>query len=304
MPLPTPQDPAGTDPAHTDPAHTDPSHADPVHTGPEGELREDRYVGTRDLTRWTSPLGRRLADLAHRIGALLGPHQSLILILVVGAAVAATMTWLASEVYEAVVEADGVALLDEPLLEAMLGGRSPELDLAATAYTNVGGVIGMPVLAVSIMVILAVRRRSWTPVILIAAAGGGSLLMTVAGKDLIGRTRPSLADAVPPYEYSPSFPSGHSLNALVIAGIVAYLLLLRQRSRTARVLTLTIAAVFAVTIGLSRVYLGHHWFTDVLAAWILGAAWLAVVITAHRLYLTTRKDTGQATGSGASPVSS
>jgi undecaprenyl-diphosphatase len=272
MPVPTPQDPA--------------------RTGPEGELRQDRYVGTRDLTRWTSPLGRWLADLVRRVGVLLGPHQSLVLILVLGAAVAATMTWLASEVYEAVVEADGVALLDHPLLEAMIDGRSPALDFAATAYTDVGGVIGMPVLAVTIMVVLALRRRSWTPVILIAAAGGGSLLMTVAGKDLIGRTRPSLADAVPPYEYSPSFPSGHSLNALVIAGIVAYLLLLRQHSRTARVLTITVAAVFAVTIGLSRVYLGHHWFTDVLAAWILGAAWLAVVITAHRLYLTTRKDTG------------
>jgi undecaprenyl-diphosphatase len=64
---------------------------------------------------------------------------------------------------------------------------------------------------------------------------------------------------------------------------------LRQRSRTARVLTITVAIVFAVTIGLSRVYLGHHWFTDVLVAWVLGAAWLAVVITAHRLYLTTRR---------------
>lgn len=290
MPLRTPPDPAGSGP----------TRSGPTRTGPEGELREDRYVGTRDLTRWTSPLGRWLAGLARRIGKLLGPYQSLILILAFGAAVAATMTWLASEVYEAVVQADGVARLDEPLLEAMIGGRSPALDLGATAYTNIGGVIGMPVLAVTIMVVLALRRRSWTPVILITAAGGGSLLMTVAGKDLIGRTRPSLADAVPPYEYSPSFPSGHSLNALVIAGIVAYLLLLREHSRTARVLTITVAAVFAVTIGLSRVYLGHHWFTDVLVAWVLGAAWLAVVITAHRLYLTTRKDTGQASGSVSS----
>lgn len=266
-----------------------PTPQDPTRTGPEGELRQDRYVGARDLTRWTTPLGRWLAVLFRRIGVLLGPHQSLVLILAVGAAVAAIMTWLASEVYEAVVEADGVALLDEPLLDTMIDGRSPGLDLTATAYTNVGGVIGMPILAVTTMVVLALRRRSWTPVILMAAAGGGSLLMTVAGKDLIGRTRPSLADAVPPYEYSPSFPSGHSLNALVIAGIVAYLLVLRQRSRTARVLTITVAIVFAVTIGLSRVYLGHHWFTDVLVAWVLGAAWLAVVITAHRLYLTTRR---------------
>jgi undecaprenyl-diphosphatase len=41
-------------------------------------------------------------------------------------------------------------------------------------------------------------------------------------------------------------------------------------------------------MGLTRVYLGHHWLTDVLVAWLLALAWLAVVITAHRLYLTTR----------------
>ena len=85
-----------------------PTPPDPARTGPEGELRQDRYVGARDLTRWTTPLGRWLAALFRRIGVLLGPHRSLVLILAIGAAVAAIMTWLASEVYEAVVEADGV----------------------------------------------------------------------------------------------------------------------------------------------------------------------------------------------------
>ncbi len=94
---------------------------------------------------------------------------------------------------------------------------------------------------------------------------------------------------MPPYETSPSFPSGHTLNAVAIAGILAYLLLLRQHRRLTRVLSITVAVVFAVTIGISRVYLGHHWFTDVLAAFFLSGAWLAVVITAHRLYLTARR---------------
>lgn len=262
-----------------------------VDRGITEELREDSRVGGRDLTRWETPLGRWLARIVQRISLVLGPHQALVLILAVGAVVSATLTWVASEVYEAVADADGVALLDEPLLQAMLGWRTPWLDSVVTDYTNIGGVIGMPILAATIMVMLAVHRRSWTPVILITAAGIGSLLMTIAGKQLIGRARPPLADAVPPFEYSPSFPSGHSLNALVIAGIVAYLLLLREHSRRTRILTVTVAVLFSVTMGLSRVFLGHHWFTDVLAAWLLGAGWLAAVITAHRLYLTATKRT-------------
>jgi membrane-associated phospholipid phosphatase len=259
--------------------------------GVEGELVQDRYVGGRDLTAWRSRPGRWLADRVAQASRFLGPHQALVLILMIGALVAVTMTWLASETYEAVTEADGVAALDHPVLEAMLGLRSPQTDLVATAYTNIAGVVGMPILAVATMVALALKRRSWTPVLLITAAATGSLLMTIAGKQLIGRTRPPLVDAVPPYEYSPSFPSGHTLNALVIAGIIAYVLLLRQHSRRTRTLTIILAAAFALTIGISRVFLGHHWFTDVLAAWLLGLAWLAIVITAHRLYLTTRRRT-------------
>ena len=258
-------------------------------TGVRGELRQDTSVGGKDLTRWHSRLGRLLVDGVQRISQILGPHGALVLTLLVGAVIAAALTAAFAEVYESVVRADGVAGLDHPVLAAGKSLRSPGLDLAITAFTDVGGTIGMPILALTVMGILAFRRRSWTPVILIVTAGLGSLLMTIAGKRLIGRTRPDLSDAVPPYEHSASFPSGHSLNAAVIAGIVAYLIILRLKTARSRILTGAAAAVFAAAMGLSRVYLGHHWLTDVLAAWALGAAWLALVITAHRLYLTVRK---------------
>ncbi len=123
-------------------------------------------------------------------------------------------------------------------------------------------------------------------VVLLVAASAGSLAMTVAGKDLIGRARPPLADAVPPYEHSPSFPSGHTLNATVIVGTIVYLLLLRQSRTVTRVWTIVVGTLFVLSVGASRVFLGHHWLTDVLAAFALGAGWLALVVTAHRLYLT------------------
>lgn len=97
-----------------------------------------------------------------------------------------------------------------------------------TVFTDIAGTIGMPVIAVVAMVVLGIKRRSWTPVVLIIAAGAGSLLMTIAGKELIQRQRPPLIDAVPPFEYSPSFPSRHTLNAVAVVGIIAYLLVLRR----------------------------------------------------------------------------
>jgi undecaprenyl-diphosphatase len=106
--------------------------------------------------------------------------------------------------------------------------------------------------------------------------------------------------AVAPYETSASFPSGHALNATVAAGVVAYPLVVEQRRMSARVLTLGAAVVFAVLMGLSRVFLGHHWLTDVLMAWTPALAWLVMIIVAHRLSRTIRnvrrRSTRPATG--------
>jgi undecaprenyl-diphosphatase len=122
-----------------------------------------------------------------------------------------------------------------------------------------------------------------------AYAGIGSLAMTTTGKAFIGRARPPLSDAVPPYETSPSFPSGHTLNATVITAVLVYLLLRRLDAAWARTATVAVGAVFVVSMGLSRVFLGHHWLTDVVAGWALGLGWAAAVITAHRLFLTVRR---------------
>lgn len=249
---------------------------------------DDRYLGWRDLTVWRSRLGRTMVALAHRAARWIGPYPVLAVTLLIGVVLVVALTAASVEIYEAVAETDGVAGLDQPVLHAAIALRTPSLDAAVTAFTNLGGPVVMPILAAVATIAVAVRRRQLSPVLLMAAAAGGSLLMTIVGKALVGRIRPPLADAVPPYETSPSFPSGHALNAVVIAGVLAYLLVLRQRRWRTRTTTITAAIVFAVAMGLSRVFLGHHWLTDVLMAWTLGLAWLAVVISVHRLYLSVR----------------
>ncbi|HEU0205734.1 MAG TPA: phosphatase PAP2 family protein [Pseudolysinimonas sp.] len=256
--------------------------------GDNEELRHDATIGSVDLTSWPTAPGRAAARRVAKASRRIGTRAALLITLAVGAVVAFALSFVAAGVYDAVTESDGIAGLDQPILQAAIQARSPALDLIVTGYTDIAGPIGMPVIAVAAILILSLRRRSWTPAILIASAGVGSLIMTIAGKDLIGRVRPPLTDAVPPYEYSASFPSGHTLNAVAVVGTIAYLLILRQTSTVARALTVAGAVLFGLTIGLSRVFLGHHWFTDVAAAWVLGAAWLALVITAHRLYISAR----------------
>ncbi|MGK0716708.1 phosphatase PAP2 family protein [Leucobacter sp. W1153] len=261
-----------------------PDAPDQTETGVSGELAQDRQAPpARTASMWG-----RIADAAAKLSERLGPNGILLIILGIGLAAFFALSVAAAEVYDAVTDEDGVAGLDRPMLDLAISLRSPGADIALTWYTNIASTYGMPLIAIAAIVILSLRRRSWTPVILIAASGAGSLLMTVAGKLIFGRDRPPLSDAVPPYEYSASFPSGHTLNAVAIIGIIAYLLVLRQKRRWARVITLSVATLFVITTGLTRVFLGHHWFTDVLFAWFLGLAWLAAVITAHQLYLAVR----------------
>ena len=241
-----------------------------------------------DVTHWYGPVGKKAARFVTGVGHRIGAQPALAVILAVGIVVAFAMAFVVARVYDAVTEQDGIASLDLPMLQAAIRLRDPAIDALAAGIAYLFGPVGMPCMAVAAILVLALRRRSVTPVILVAGAGVGSLLMTIAGKDIIGRHRPPLAEAVPPFEYSPSFPSGHTLNATVIAGVVGYLLWLHRRTVAAKVLCVVVPVVIAVVVGLSRVLLGAHWFTDVVAAWFLGAAWLALVVTAHRLYLTAR----------------
>jgi membrane-associated phospholipid phosphatase len=269
-----------------------PTPEDPIAARALQERPEQRFVGDRDLTAWPTRIGITLARLAIGLRRRLAPHNVLIVVLVIGLVLVAILTAAAGAVYDAVTETDGVAALDRPVLTAAELLRTPLLNTLVEAFTTLGGGVGMPILATVVAVGLAWAWRQWTPVLLIAATAAGSLTLTVVGKALVGRSRPALVDALPPYELTPSFPSGHSLNTIALAGIVAYLLVRRQRRKRTRALTIACAAVFAVAIGLSRVYLGAHWLTDVLVAWALGLAWLTVVITAHRLLLTLRTRDG------------
>ena len=233
-----------------------------------GEPATEQYVGRRDLTHWSRPV-RAFIRPVLRISRTSSAWHVLLVTAAVGAGIALLLNWAAEEIYDSVKAADGLSSLDEPVLELAISLRTPHNVAVAQFITNLGGVIGLTMITVAIVVVMTVRWRSRTPVLLLAIGTAGSLLMTAVGKELVGRARPPVADAVPPYETSPAFPSGHALNNTVVACLVAYLLLLHLTSLLWRIVSMALAVVWFVTIGLTRVFLGYHWLTDVMAGWLL-----------------------------------
>ncbi len=276
----------------TSPAPVPPS--DPVRpTRPTRVTVDEGRIGDRDLGQWRTRAGQRFVAVVARVAHVLGrvgrwslANLALVMTIGVGAVVVLAATSLAGEVYEGVVDREGVAAFDQPVLDAAVAGRTPTSEVWVTRFTDLGGTIGLPVIALVVVVVLTLTRRSWLPAVLMGSAAAGSLVFTVLGKDLVGRARPPLSLAVPPYESSPSFPSGHTLNATVVLGISAYLLMLGLRHVRVRALVGAVVVVLVLAMGLSRVWLGHHWLTDVIAGWLVGLAWLGTVVTGHRVKVT------------------
>ncbi|WP_336921301.1 phosphatase PAP2 family protein [Aquipuribacter sp. SD81] len=244
------------------------------------------------------PTPQEVATGWERVVEVLRSQWHLVLLLVVALGVFGAMVAAAEEIYEAVQDGDDLAAVDQPLLDTFLAWRTPELDRAVTLYTDLGGTVWAPVFTLLLVVGLGVLWRSWTPVVLMVVATAGSLTMTSVGKVVVARARPDTSLAVPPFETSAAFPSGHTLNATVIAFTIAYLVWMHVRSRLVRVLVLVGAVVHAVLMGMSRVYLAHHWFTDVVVAWVLGIGWLALVVAVHQLVLARTGRRSRRPGTG------
>jgi len=145
------------------------------------------------------------------------------------------------------------------------------------------GVLSLISLAAVGFLILQGKRR--TAILVVAAVGGGMLVSTLT-KLGFDRPRPDLVPHVTQV-YTASFPSGHAMMAAVTYLTLGALLARVQPHLRLKLYLIGLAATLTVLVGLSRVYLGVHWPTDVLAGWTLGAAW-ALACWAIALWLQAR----------------
>jgi undecaprenyl-diphosphatase len=112
-------------------------------------------------------------------------------------------------------------------------------------------------------------RRRLALFFLIGSAGG--FLLNSGLKELYDRPRPALPESIRASHHS--FPSGHAMLSMSVYLSLAMVLATRARTRAVQAYVLSLAVLLAGLVGLSRVYLGHHYPTDVLAGWLAGVAW-------------------------------
>jgi len=250
-----------------------------------------RALAERQLDRpWVARLRaryqRQLGFLAERLrpGGALGLTLTANVVALVGAG------WAFGAVLQDVLAGDEGALLDQPMQRFLVAHREAWLTPLMRGATNLGNAAVLAGLVVLAGLAWWARTRSWRPLGLLAAAYLGAWILSNRIKALTHRARPPATQAIGHWT-GYAFPSGHTTKATAIYGMLAALLAATTPRWGRKVTLWTVALLLAGLVGLSRLYLGANWLTDVLGGLTLGAAWLFVLLTATHILGGLHDDT-------------
>lgn len=204
--------------------------------------------------------GQATPPASARVAAFVGLSSVLLLIFLA----LAHQTWVRSDV-----------AFDQPVMLWLHSVSTPWLTAAAQFATALGGRIVL--VAAVVFAAVSCARRRWGDALLVVAAVYGSSRINVTLKSVFERPRPDFWEHMT-VENTYSFPSGHSMAAVSIA---APLVVLAWGTRY-RWPALTAAAAYVLAVGASRVYLGVHFPSDVIAGWCLTVLWVAIVVVVVR----------------------
>ena len=180
------------------------------------------------------------------------------------------------KVLDAYLDKDGLMMIDRPINQIVLGLRRPFFDKLMLLITLTGNwqMIAWGSLLGAVLLIIAQKKRYLMAMVL---SNVTAMLIVEIAKNIIGRIRPPVENALI-LEHGFAFPSGHSYFAVAFYGLLTYFWVRHFHQKWARIGIFILGSGYILLLGLSRIYLGVRWTTDVLGALSLGVASLAVVV--------------------------
>ncbi|WP_187588732.1 phosphatase PAP2 family protein [Gordonia sp. OPL2] len=166
--------------------------------------------------------------------------------------------------------------IDRSITDAVVGARTDIATTIAQVITTTGNALFLTVVVV-VAVVAFVARRAYAEAVLIGAGALVGQVLMVGLKNLVARPRPPVADRLIDIDTF-SFPSGHAMMSMVVYCLLGATLYRTVSWVRAHPAVLVIAPLWSVAIGCTRVYLGVHWTTDVVAGWLIGGAWVALCL--------------------------
>ncbi len=157
--------------------------------------------------------------------------------------------------------------------------NSPWFDILMRSLTFLGNAIPLTVSIIFFALCLFLMNREKESLLLIVSCFGATTISTIA-KIVVSRPRPdsSLINQVGTFANSDSFPSGHVLAFIGLYGFLVYLVFTRLKMGLFRTALINAGLVLLFLISISRIYLGAHWFSDTLGSYLIGGAWIYIMI--------------------------
>jgi undecaprenyl-diphosphatase len=191
------------------------------------------------------------------------------------------------EVADEVIEGEAMSI-DETIMMAVRAYRPPWLTTIMRDTTALGSVAVLTIIVVAVAVFLILQKRIfYTVLILIATSLGGALVIVL--KAFFSIERPDIPLNPLLTETSPGFPSGHAAMSAVVYLSLAIILTRTLSTFKTRLYVLFMAIVLAFLIGVSRIFLGVHYPSDVLAGWAIGLAWACLCWLISRYFERRRE---------------
>lgn len=202
--------------------------------------------------------------------------------LTVGLVLIAVGVWLFGTLLDEVLDNAALVRWDITAAASIHSTITPFSIRVFEFITNIGSPVAMVFVAIAGALTMFVQKHRLLAYAWAAAAGGGAIIDWVF-KTSVHRSRPEYAAAFL-HGSSYSFPSGHAMGSIIGYGFLAYAIVLNaKRVGWHRRMIFGLAALLTLLIGISRVYLGVHYPSDVVGGWAAGFAWLSVVITGYQV---------------------